>query len=104
MRPARAADWIEEQQVGIVLNSFSRIAEAVAGLLRPEVYSRYRNNAAAIRNFAVFEIPALLDQILAGASSETQQIQPLRAKKQIFIEMSLRKRYDPVTVLAASSL
>jgi hypothetical protein len=67
------ADWIEEQQVGIVLSSFSKIAEAVAGLLRPEVYSRYRDNAAAIRNNAVFEIPELLDKILTEAGAETQQ-------------------------------
>ena len=73
------ADWIEEQQVGIALSSFSRIAEAVTSLLRPEVYARYRNNAAAIRNSAVFEIPALLDKILAEGSAETQQTQAPRA-------------------------
>lgn len=72
------ADWIEEQQVGIVLNNFSRIADGVARLLQPQVYCRYRDNAASIRNFAVFEIPALLDQILAEGSSETRLTQALR--------------------------
>ena len=71
------ADWIEEQQVGIVLSSFSKIAEAVTELLRPEVYSRFRDNASAIRNNAVFEIPELLDKILTEAGAETQQTQGL---------------------------
>src|SRR6202030_3515712 len=48
------ADWIQEQQVGIVLRSFSEIAEAVGKLLEPETLGRYRDNAAGIRNFAVY--------------------------------------------------
>jgi hypothetical protein len=61
------ADWIQEQQVGMVLKNFSEIAEAVGELLNPDTLERYRNNAAAIRNFAVYEIPELLDKILADS-------------------------------------
>lgn len=59
------ADWIQEHQVGIVVNSFSKIAGAVRQLLQPERYERCRHRAAAMRNFAVFEIPELLDEILS---------------------------------------
>jgi 1,2-diacylglycerol 3-beta-galactosyltransferase len=53
------ADWIEERELGIVLPSFSRIAGGVG--------ERFRRNAAAIHNSAVFEIPALLSEILRAA-------------------------------------
>ena len=59
------ADWIVEQQVGMVVNSFSHLAEAVAELLSPARYERYRANAAALKNSAVYEIPELLDSVLA---------------------------------------
>jgi 1,2-diacylglycerol 3-beta-galactosyltransferase len=61
------ADWIEERQLGIVLPNFSRIAAGVREMLRPERYERFRRNAAAVRNSAVFEIPAMLSDILAAA-------------------------------------
>jgi Glycosyltransferase family 28 C-terminal domain len=67
------ADWIQEQQVGIVLRSFSEIAEAVGKILEPETLGRYRDNAAAIRNFAVYEIPELLDKIL-GDSTDRESL------------------------------
>jgi 1,2-diacylglycerol 3-beta-galactosyltransferase len=58
------ADWVEEQSVGIVVDNFSRAAKAVSRLLTPGAYERYRANAAATRNRAVFEIPSLLEEIL----------------------------------------
>ena len=61
------ADWIEERELGIVLRSFSRIAAGVREMLRPERYNRFRGNVEAIRNSAVFEIPALLSDILLAA-------------------------------------
>jgi len=61
------ADWIHEQQVGVVLRNFSEIAEAVCSLLKPETLQRYRDKASSIRNFAVYEIPELLHQILTDS-------------------------------------
>jgi 1,2-diacylglycerol 3-beta-galactosyltransferase len=58
------ADWIVEKQVGLVLRSFRFIIQAVAELLQPENYRRFRANAAAIENRAVFEIPEILGKIL----------------------------------------
>jgi 1,2-diacylglycerol 3-beta-galactosyltransferase len=59
------ADWIVEKQTGIVLRNFRYIVQAVAELLQPESYRRFHAYAAAIENRAVFEIPDILDKILA---------------------------------------
>ena len=64
------ADWIEEQQVGVVLRSFSEIGQAVREFSKPETLARYRGRAASIRNFAVYEIPQLLDRILTDSMNQ----------------------------------
>jgi len=61
-------EWVSEKEVGLVVKSFSNIAEAVGRLLQPETFERFRNNAAAMENRALFEIP----EILRGILSQTQ--------------------------------
>jgi 1,2-diacylglycerol 3-beta-galactosyltransferase len=65
-------EWIEELGAGIVVEDFNReIRQAVHMLLAPENYARHRARAAATRNSAVYEIPDMLDAILAeGGFSE----------------------------------
>jgi UDP-N-acetylglucosamine:LPS N-acetylglucosamine transferase len=58
------AEWVVEKQVGLVLRSFRYIVQAVAELLQPENYRRFREKAAAQQNRAVFEIPDILEKIL----------------------------------------
>ena len=58
------AQWVTENGVGVVLKNFRGIAEAVSRLLDPPAYERYRANAAARGNRAVFEIPDILARIL----------------------------------------
>jgi UDP-N-acetylglucosamine:LPS N-acetylglucosamine transferase len=58
------ADWILEQGIGLVLPNFRNIAEAVNDLLAPEHYAAYRAATERMQNRAVFEIPAILDQLL----------------------------------------
>jgi UDP-N-acetylglucosamine:LPS N-acetylglucosamine transferase len=59
------AQWVEEEKVGIVVKSFTKeLRGAVARLLEPENYSRFRDRAGAMRNRAVYEIPDLIEQIL----------------------------------------
>lgn len=60
------ADWILENEVGLVLPSFRKIERAVAQLTEPATLALYRGNAAAIHNRAVFEIPGMLEKILDG--------------------------------------
>ncbi len=82
------AEWIVEKEVGLVLRSFAKIDAAVAQLIEPAALARYRANAAALHNRAVFEIPEILEQIFersrgrapangnSDARSETRLICP----------------------------
>jgi UDP-N-acetylglucosamine:LPS N-acetylglucosamine transferase len=65
------ADWVLEKEVGVVLQNFRGIHEAVGQLIRPDTLARYRANAAALNNRAVFEIPAMLDQVLQKSRAAT---------------------------------
>jgi hypothetical protein len=58
------AEWITEKQVGVVLRSFLDIAEGLRTLLDEQNFARFRANAAAINNRAVFEIPEILEAVL----------------------------------------
>ena len=62
------ARWIEERGVGIVVKSFAGIADAVGRLLEPERFAQLRRHVDATRNFAVYEIPSLLERILPDHS------------------------------------
>ena len=60
------ADWIVENQMGLVLRNFRYIVQAVAELLQPENYRRFHAQAASYQNRAVFEIPDILAKILGN--------------------------------------
>ena len=62
------AAWVLEKQVGLALRSFRHIARTVQALLDPANFARYRSNAAALNNRAVFEIPGMLQEILEKAT------------------------------------
>ena len=59
------ARWIRENGFGIVVRSFRHVADAVREMLEPADFQRYRANAASTSNRAVFEIPDILEKILA---------------------------------------
>jgi len=59
------AAWVLEKQVGLVVRSFRQITQTVEVLLDPANFARYRSNAAAMNNRAVFEIPGMLREILS---------------------------------------
>jgi len=65
------AVWIVEREVGLVLKNFRKIDEAVAQLIEPVTLARYRANAAALHNRAVFEIPEILQRILDESQGVT---------------------------------
>jgi 1,2-diacylglycerol 3-beta-galactosyltransferase len=59
------ADWVREQGVGIVVNSFEReIVGAVQQMLDPATFSAMRARLDRLDNRAVFEIPDMLSRIL----------------------------------------
>jgi 1,2-diacylglycerol 3-beta-galactosyltransferase len=67
------ADWVLENEVGLVLPNFRDIDKAVALLIEPETLARYRRNATAMKNQAVFEIPVFLKKILEQRAATEQQ-------------------------------
>ncbi len=60
-------EWVLEKEVGVLLQNFRGIEPAVAQLIQPATLARYRANAAALDNRAVFEIPGILQKILETA-------------------------------------
>jgi len=61
-------EWIREKEVGVVLKSFRDIDAGLRELLDPARFSRFRSNAAEIKNRAVFEIPDILERLLRKRS------------------------------------
>jgi UDP-N-acetylglucosamine:LPS N-acetylglucosamine transferase len=59
------AAWVREKKVGLVVRDFHEIEAVVERLTAPAALARYRANAAALNNRAVFEIPEILERILA---------------------------------------
>jgi 1,2-diacylglycerol 3-beta-galactosyltransferase len=57
-------EWIREKELGVVLKSFREINTGLGKLLEPANFTRFRANAAAIVNRAVFEIPEILERLL----------------------------------------
>jgi len=70
------ADWVLENEVGLVLPNFRDIDKAVALLIEPETLARYRRNATAMKNQAVFEIPVFLKKILEQSAATEQHPRP----------------------------
>jgi hypothetical protein len=57
-------EWVAEKRLGIVLRSFGDIAQGVEQLLQPETFKDLRTNARKYSNRALFEVPAILDEVL----------------------------------------
>jgi 1,2-diacylglycerol 3-beta-galactosyltransferase len=66
------AQWVLENEVGVVLKSFREIVPAVGRMIEPANLARFRANAAGLKNRAVFEIPGMLEQILEKSGSAAQ--------------------------------
>jgi Monogalactosyldiacylglycerol (MGDG) synthase len=63
------AEWIREQGVGVVLPNFRRIARAVEEMLEPATFERFHAATGRLHNRAVFEIPGILEGILATSTA-----------------------------------
>jgi 1,2-diacylglycerol 3-beta-galactosyltransferase len=60
------AEWILEKQLGLVVRGPQQIPAAVKRLLERGNLARYRAQAAAVHNRAVYEIPGILRRIVEG--------------------------------------
>jgi 1,2-diacylglycerol 3-beta-galactosyltransferase len=61
------AVWVKEHDLGIVLESFARIAPAVRSLLAGGRLEQLRINTQRFKNRAVYEIPDIFEQILIAS-------------------------------------
>jgi hypothetical protein len=59
-------EWVREQQLGVVLQSFRELPEAMKQLADPELRRLIRRRASNLNNRAVFEVPDILETILQG--------------------------------------
>jgi UDP-N-acetylglucosamine:LPS N-acetylglucosamine transferase len=77
-------EWVEEKGAGVVLDSFKSIRDGVAQVT--EHADRYRASVRCIRNRAVFEIPEILERILAApVRVDVDFIQHLRAAERLHL-------------------
>jgi 1,2-diacylglycerol 3-beta-galactosyltransferase len=58
------ADWVKEQQVGIVLRHFGEVVKGMDEMLAGERLKQFQTNARRMQNRAVFEIPELIGKLL----------------------------------------
>ncbi len=58
------ADWVTENQVGMVLKHFGEIVPGVTEMLAPGKLAGFQANARKMNNRAVFEIPEIIDKLL----------------------------------------
>jgi 1,2-diacylglycerol 3-beta-galactosyltransferase len=72
-------EWIERHQFGVVLRSFSEIVSGIEQMLDPQRFAHFRSRAGALDNRAVFEIPDMLEALIASprTQSESAAIQAL---------------------------
>jgi UDP-N-acetylglucosamine:LPS N-acetylglucosamine transferase len=61
------AQWVREQGVGLVRSSYAKVPGAVEELVRD--LDRYRAATRRVQNRAVFELPGILQNILAQAEA-----------------------------------
>ncbi len=62
------AEWLREKQIGEVVSNFNQIVPACRRMLDVGSLAKYKANAAAINNRAVFDIPEILEKMLECAT------------------------------------
>lgn len=72
-------DWVLQNGIGAVVRSFTEVDNAIASMLDPERMSAFRRRIAAMRNRAVFEIPDMLESIMAATANSRGESFRLRA-------------------------
>jgi 1,2-diacylglycerol 3-beta-galactosyltransferase len=61
-------DWIRARGVGMVAPNFRNVDRVAAELLEPATFERFRSHARSVENRAVFEIPDILEKIMAQSA------------------------------------
>ncbi len=66
------AEWVTENDYGIVVPTFKQIAPAVQRLLESPTYDEFRRKANEYSNRALFEVPVILEQCAARGATPSQ--------------------------------
>ena len=66
--------WLTEKGLGMVVPDFREIGAAVEQLLREATFAEFRQNVSAYKNYAIFEVPLILDQMMAEKAIETMGV------------------------------
>src|ERR1700674_2335349 len=66
--------WLIENRLGIVVPDFREIGPAVEQLLVEATFAEFRRNVRAYKNYAIFEVPLILDQIMAEKAVESMDV------------------------------
>jgi hypothetical protein len=65
------ATWLTEQKLGIVVPDFDEIGPVVEQLLSSPALHELRENVSRYENHAVFEVPLILDRVMASRAMES---------------------------------
>ena len=60
-------EWIEENEVGIVVPGFSRVTGAVKAILSPARHQQFLSRIDRLNNRAVFETVDVLERLMPAA-------------------------------------
>ncbi len=77
------ADWVREQKVGIVLQNLRDVDDAVKSLLSNGLLKEMQENIGRMDNRAVFEIPAILEEIYKTAKFDQHRRTPVVAATKV---------------------
>jgi 1,2-diacylglycerol 3-beta-galactosyltransferase len=58
------AQWIQQQKLGIILQNFGEINQAVSTLIQPHILAHYQASIKKIRNRAIFQVMDIFQKIL----------------------------------------
>ncbi len=70
------AQWLREKRLGIVVGDFGQIELALEQLLDESMFRQLRANVSRYRNDAVFEVPLILDRVIASKVMESRVAPP----------------------------
>ncbi len=67
-------EWLVEKRLGMAVRDFREIGTAVEQLLAKGTFEEFRRNVSAYQNHAIFEVPLILDQMMAEKALESMNV------------------------------
>ena len=80
--------WLMEKRLGMVVPDFREIGPAVEELLEKSRFNELRHNVSQYKNYAIFEIPLILDQMIVSKTMESLEVPPTVAPVDQFANLA----------------